>query len=81
MKSFFVRYLPFLGFYKRFIKALVHSILPAKDSYSQYGEDVEIYKILKSFDLTESIYVDVGPTTQQTFLIPICYIGMVLKEY
>jgi FkbM family methyltransferase len=51
---------PFLGKYKRFLVALVDSILPIRNSYSQHKEDVFILQTLKRFNLSESIYVDIG---------------------
>lgn len=51
---------PIIVSLKRFVFALRDSVLPAKDSYSQYGEDKFLLNELGDTDLSESIYVDVG---------------------
>jgi len=60
LKTLIVRYLPFLGRYKRFCVAIINSILPAKQSYSQHREDIFVLNLLKEYTLEGSLYVDIG---------------------
>jgi FkbM family methyltransferase len=59
IKNFLVNFFPFLGFYKRILKAAYDSIRPLK-TYSQHGEDLEIYDFLSRNNLLNGIYMDVG---------------------
>ena len=59
IKNFIVNFLPFLGPYKRIVKAAYDSFRPAK-TYSQHGEDVKIYDLLSKSNLLNGIYVDIG---------------------
>ncbi|MBX2939208.1 MAG: FkbM family methyltransferase [Ferruginibacter sp.] len=60
MKKFLVNKLPFLGKYKRRFVAWKNHLASVKDSYSQHGEDRIIWKMLNSYNLEGSMYVDVG---------------------
>lgn len=60
LKQFLVNHFPVLGKFKRFGKAWYHAIQPTKKSYSQHGEDVIIADFLANFELSGSVYVDVG---------------------
>lgn len=51
---------PSLGKIKRFYIAFIHSKSKIKKSYSQHAEDVFIYNFLKSYDIDNTIYIDVG---------------------
>jgi FkbM family methyltransferase len=51
---------PSLGKYKRYIVATMHHWLGVKRTYSQHEEDVFILATLKKYNLTDSIYVDIG---------------------
>jgi FkbM family methyltransferase len=42
-------------------------LLPAKASYSQFGEDVEIDRIIGAADITNGIYMDVGANHPSVF--------------
>lgn len=59
IKEFLANIFPFLGIYKRFIKAAYDVLMPAK-TYSQHGEDQQIYDLLIKNNLLKGIYVDVG---------------------
>ena len=59
-KQFLVNHFPVLGKFKRFGKAWYHAMQPTKRSYSQHGEDVVIADFLSKFELSGSVYVDVG---------------------
>lgn len=59
IKSFVVNFFPFLGSYKRFVKAAYDACMPAK-TYSQHEEDLHIYDLLLQNSLFNGIYVDVG---------------------
>jgi len=50
---------PFLGPYKRILKAMWDSVMPVK-TYSQHGEDVFIWELVSKRHLAGEIYVDVG---------------------
>jgi FkbM family methyltransferase len=50
---------PFLGPYKRILKAMWDSVMPVK-TYSQHGEDAFIWELLSKRDFVKGIYVDVG---------------------
>lgn len=54
------RRFPFLGVYKRYIKALAHVLVRMKKSYAQHGEDAFIFDQLKYFNISTGIYVDIG---------------------
>jgi FkbM family methyltransferase len=60
LKEIIIKCFPSLGRYKRLVKAYAHSISTPKKSYSQHGEDVIIFDILKSMGEQNGIYVDVG---------------------
>lgn len=60
LKKYFVEHLPFLGKYKRYWVALYNSLLPAKSSYSQHQEDIVFWEILKDYNHSDSIFIDVG---------------------
>jgi FkbM family methyltransferase len=60
MKDFLVNNFAFLGKYKRWVVAFFDSILPTKATYSQHKEDEFIWSTLQQYDLTGSIYVDIG---------------------
>lgn len=60
IKKFIVNNLTFLGQYKRFGVALKDCYSAKKASYSQHKEDAYIWEILSKYDLTDSIYTDVG---------------------
>lgn len=60
MKNYLVNNFPFLGKYKRRFVAWKNNVLGVKVSYSQHGEDEVIWKLLKGYNLTGSMYVDVG---------------------
>lgn len=60
IKNFLVKYFPYLGKLKRSSKAWYHHVLPVKKSYSQHGEDVIVWDFLRNYDLSGSMYVDVG---------------------
>jgi FkbM family methyltransferase len=60
IKKFLIRYFPTIGKYKRFMKACIHVISPTKSSYSQYKEDEFIFNVIKKYDFTNSIYIDIG---------------------
>ncbi len=60
MKEFVVNHFPFLGKYKRFLKALIQSRQQKRLSFSQHGEDKFVFENLLKFDLFSGIYVDVG---------------------
>jgi FkbM family methyltransferase len=74
MKFFLIKYLPFLGKYKRFLTAVFHSGI-TKKTYSQHGEDVFLLNYLRNKNLVinDYIYIDVGanhPTDiSNTFLL------------
>jgi FkbM family methyltransferase len=58
-RKFLSEKLPFLGKYKRFIKAVYDRSLPVKDTYSQYGEDVYMAELIQKSGI-QGIYIDVG---------------------
>ena len=60
IKSLIVKYFPGLGKYKRFCIALRDSALGARPSYSQHKEDAFMLQYLSDFDLSNSVFVDVG---------------------
>src|ERR1700733_8947965 len=60
IKNFLVNHFPYLGKFKRLSKAWYDHVLPVKKSYSQHGEDVIIWEFLRQYDLSGSMYVDVG---------------------
>lgn len=51
--------LPSLGIYKRWFDAFYNNLI-SKKRYSQHGEDVIIFDLLKDKDLTKGVYIDVG---------------------
>lgn len=51
---------PLLGKVKRLFIAFIQSVVKVKASYSQHGEDKIILNILRKYDLTQAIYIDVG---------------------
>jgi len=59
IKSFIVKFFPSLGPYKRFVKATYDACMPAT-TYSQHGEDLQIYDLLSKNNLLKGIYMDVG---------------------
>lgn len=59
IKTFMVNFFPFLGPYKRILKAAFDCFRPAK-TYSQHGEDLQIYDLLTKNNLLNGIYMDVG---------------------
>lgn len=73
LRSILIKYFPSLGKIKRFILAYKDFLLPAKESYSQYKEDIEVKYLLSHYDLSKSIYIDIGanhPTTiSNTYLL------------
>lgn len=60
VREFIIKNFPSLGKYKRRLKAIYHHYFWNKLSYSQHKEDTFIWRYLKSFDLSKSIYIDVG---------------------
>ena len=60
LKAFIARRFRWLIYAKRYFVALRAHLLPARDSYSQNGEDCEIAELLNGFDLTTGVYIDVG---------------------
>lgn len=52
--------MPWLGKYKRFWVAYKDSVSSARSSYSQYREDIFLWETLSQYDLSHSVYVDVG---------------------
>lgn len=73
IKDLFIKYLPWLGKYKRFLYAAMDSISPTKRSYGQHGEDRIVYDLLLSKDIGKGNYVDVGAnhpsTISNTYLL------------
>jgi len=71
--SFVATNFPFLGPAWRYLRAFFESKAKHLHSYSQNGEDVFIWEILKTHDLKGTIYIDVGanhPTAlSNTFLL------------
>lgn len=67
MKRFVASNLRFLVVLKRYVLALFDTFTPTRDTYAQHGEDEFILNILDEYDLTDSIYVDVG-SNQPTVL-------------
>jgi FkbM family methyltransferase len=64
--SFLATHAPWLGPPVRYLRAARDALLPARGSYSQHGEDAWLADRLTAYDLSASIYVDVGashPTT------------------
>ncbi|MFY7965479.1 MAG: FkbM family methyltransferase [Chitinophagaceae bacterium] len=61
IKQFAINYLPFLGKYKRFIKALAQT-KQNKKSYSQHQEDAFLVSYIKenNIEINKYKYVDVG---------------------
>lgn len=61
LKKVLSQNLPFLGKYKRFIKALFDSLL-TKNQYSQHGEDVFFMDFIKNqnIKISDYIYIDIG---------------------
>jgi FkbM family methyltransferase len=60
MKSYLVNNFPSLGRFKRLGKSWYDSVQKTKASYSQHGEDAIILEILSRYDLTNSVYIDIG---------------------
>ncbi len=60
INTFFAEHFPFLGKFKRYGVAWYQSIASGKSTYSQHSEDKFIWEYLKQFDLSDSVYVDVG---------------------
>jgi FkbM family methyltransferase len=60
MKELIVRNFPLLGKMKRWLHAVYGTYNTAKLSYSQHQEDQFLYEILKVYDLSAGIYIDVG---------------------
>lgn len=60
IRRLMIKYFPGAGRYKRFFVACRDSLASSKASYSQYGEDRFFLETLKQFDLSGSVYVDVG---------------------
>jgi len=58
-KRFIVNFFPFLGTYKRILKAAYDSLRSTK-TYSQHGEDLQIYDLLSKNNLLSGIYMDIG---------------------
>lgn len=54
------RAFPFLVWAKRYFMAAKDACLPQKQSYSQYGEDIYIDKLLSGIKQGSCIYIDVG---------------------
>jgi hypothetical protein len=54
--------IPQIGILRRYLKACLSHILPAGKSYSQYGEDIHIRKLIDTIqiDKQRDIYVDIG---------------------
>jgi FkbM family methyltransferase len=52
--------LPFLVKIMRWLIAYRDALLSARDSYSKFGEDRTIWNLLRPYDLSTGIYVDVG---------------------
>jgi len=63
-KIFFIKYMPFLGFPKRFLHACFQTFLPIYKSYAQQKEDLKISAILKKINVKinkkDIFYIDVG---------------------
>lgn len=51
---------PVLGKLRRFLAALIASLRSVHVSYAQHGEDSVIFQALSNYDLSRSIYIDVG---------------------
>ena len=60
MKNLVIKYIPYLGRVKRFLKALVDSKLQIKSTYSQYKEDIIVFNIIKQNNLFSFPYIDIG---------------------
>ncbi len=60
LKKIIVRFFPSLGKYKRFLIALVNNALPVKETYSQHREDIFLWEFIAKYNLTDSVYVDIG---------------------
>lgn len=58
LRKLIARYFPFLGKYKRFLKAAWDSVSPMRLTYSQFGEDQIILEIIKRRSLQSGIYID-----------------------
>lgn len=58
--KFIAQKFPYLGKFKRFLTALIHTISPIKKSYAQHKEDEYIFNLLKYYNIEKAIYVDVG---------------------
>lgn len=54
------RTFPFLVLTKRYFMAAKDAWLPQKQSYSQYGEDIYVEKLLSGIKQGSCIYIDVG---------------------
>lgn len=59
-RNIFIIYFSFLGKIKRFIIALIDTLLPLKESYSQFQEDLIVSELLKDNLTNNGIYIDVG---------------------
>ena len=55
-----VRTFPFLVLIKRYLMAAKDAWSPIKQSYSQYGEDIYVEKLLCGIEQSSCIYIDVG---------------------
>ena len=60
LRSFLINHFPALGKYKRYVVAFKDHTSSIRKSYSQHREDVYILELLKKYDLTGSVYVDIG---------------------
>jgi FkbM family methyltransferase len=60
LREMLVDRVPALGRWKRAASAVWHAAAPARESYSQHGEDSFLYERLRRYRLESGIYVDVG---------------------
>lgn len=73
IKDVLVSYFPSLGAPKRYLTALYDTILSKRKTFSQYGEDIKLFDLIKKHNLIQIPYLDIGanhPTTiSNTFLL------------
>src|SRR4051794_6249606 len=48
------------GNIRRWVRGVFWSCGPIRKSYSSHGEDLEIASLLKQYDMSNSIYIDIG---------------------
>lgn len=73
IKNIIIKIFPSLGIPKRYLKALFDTFFSKRKSFSQYGEDMRLYELIKKHNLNKYPYLDIGanhPTTiSNTFLL------------